>query len=251
MNAGFVLIALLCWVFPPTLADQSTNTNLLLPGQIDREMLAANVPSVIWSDPADRLRLISDEEGSSFLRVSYPAGGWGPDKSGAQILFDLPPAETRTAEYRVRFAKDFEFVSGGKLPGLAGGTATTGGRRPNGDGWSARLMWRRGGNAVLYLYHLDQRGKFGEDIPMGVKFQPGVWHQIRQRVTVNHDGKIDGQIEIWFDGTKVLDAKQLRLRDGDQALVDRFYFSTFFGGSDRRWAPKEDQIIDFADFKAN
>ena len=44
--------------------------------------------------------------------------------------------------YRVRFADEFNFVKGGKLPGLVGGEANTGGRVPTGrDGWSARMMW--------------------------------------------------------------------------------------------------------------
>jgi hypothetical protein len=219
-------------------------------GKLDRETLKSHHPSVLWAKPAGRLELIRRHAKPDAIRVGYPAGGWGSKKSGAQIMFALPPAKTVTAKYRVRFADDFDFVKGGKLPGLAGGSANTGKRRPTGDGWSARFMWRAGGNAVLYLYHLDQAKSHGDDFPLGVHFKPGVWHTIKQRVTVNHSDNSDGRIEVWFDEAKVLDVTSLRLQVDDQAPVNRFYFSTFFGGSGDQWSPKQDQIIEFAEFEA-
>ena len=247
---GFCLIVLVGWVFPGTDAGASSDRKPLPAGKLDVQTLKSHDPSVLWAKPSGRLQLIRQPQQTDLLRVSYPAGGWGSSESGAQIMFSLPPAETMTAEYRVRFAEGFEFVKGGKLPGLAGGSATTGNRRPTGDGWSARFMWRSGGDAVLYLYHLDQRKQYGDDFRLGVKFKPGRWHTIRQCVTVNHDSKRDGRIEVWFDAAKVLDVSSLGLHKDSQAPVNRFYFSTFFGGSGDQWAPNQKQTIDFAAFKA-
>lgn len=49
--------------------------------------------------------------------------------------------------YELAFDTNFQFVKGGKLPGVRGGPSTTGcdgGKEPNGtDCFSARLMWRK------------------------------------------------------------------------------------------------------------
>ena len=55
-------------------------------------------------------------------------------------------------------------MKGGKLPGMVGGSHPTGGH-PADDGFSARLMWRRDGAAVQYVYYPGQTSTFGEDIP--------------------------------------------------------------------------------------
>ena len=241
------LILLLGISFPPASLTGGNPQG----GRFDEKTLKSHESAVLWADLHDRMRLVptTAADSTDLLRVSYPKGGWGTKNSGAQIMFKLPPVETATCQYRVRFADDFDFVKGGKLPGLAGGTATSGNRRPNGDGWTARLMWRKHGDAVLYLYHLDQHKVHGDDFPLGVRFKPGKWHHVRERVTVNHDGQSDGRIEIWIDGKLALDKGSLRLRRGNQATVDRFYFSTFFGGQGNDWAPAKDQSIDFANIE--
>ncbi|MEM6364209.1 MAG: polysaccharide lyase [Planctomycetota bacterium] len=212
------------------------------------EMLRQYEPAILWSNVDDRVKLLVDDRHRGHLRVSYPGSAWGSDSSGAQIKFKVPASESATCQYRLRFAEGFEFAKGGKLPGLAGGTATTGRKRPSGDGWTARLMWRRYGDAVLYLYHLDQRERYGDDFPLNVRFQANRWYDIRQRVTVNREHQNDGRVQVWVDGQEVLDQRNLRLRLGNAAPVDLFYFSTFFGGRGSDWAPSTDQSIDFADF---
>ena len=232
-----LLLLPLIWSSPP---------RGLPPGAVDRRALREIDPAVLWCRDDGRLAVLSDP---TRFRATYPAGGVGPRKSGASFLVELPPRDTATLTYRVRFDEGFDFVRGGKLPGLAGGTATTGKDPVTGDGWSARFMWRRRGDLVLYLYHLDQPKDYGEDFATGVRMVPGRWYQIRQRVTVNTPGVRDGRIEVWIDGRSVLDLDDVRLRTGDAAPVDRFYFSTFHGGSGRRWAPSKTQGAEFADIR--
>ncbi|MDA8744974.1 hypothetical protein N9N28_10115, partial [Rubripirellula amarantea] len=74
---------------------------------------------------------------------------------------------------------------------------------------------------------------------------------IREEVRVNDPGQRNGRIRIWINGELALDQESLRLRSGNQAPVDRFYFSTFFGGSGDDWAPHRDQVIDFSEIKVN
>ena len=192
-------------------------------------------------------------EGRS-IRVLYPRGGVSSQPSGAQWKMNLA---TRFDElycaYVVRFAPDFDFVKGGKLPGLVGGAANTGGHKPDGrDGWSARMMWRTAGAAVQYVYHVDQPTEYGEDFSWNIGgqrvFRPGVWHRVEHRVVINTPGRRDGIVQGWFDGQLALDRRTIRFRDVDSFAIDAFYFSTFFGGDDPTWAPAKDERVDFDQF---
>ena len=236
--AVLLLLAIsLGWTFPPSeLPD----------GKVNKRSLKKS-PGVLWAKGTDRMALWRTTESQRVVRVRYPARKWGTSDSGAQFLVELPPRREYQCRYRARFPVGFDFAKGGKLPGLAGGTATTGLDRPTGDGWSARYMWRRHGELVLYLYHLDQRGRKGDDLPLAVRAIAGQWIDLKQIVTVNDPGKSNGRIQVFVDDQLCLDRKDLRLRLADKAQVDRFYFSTFFGGKGIDWAPKVDQYADFSD----
>ncbi len=218
-------------------------------GSLSDKDLQQNSKQIVWSHLQDRMELCEEAEGHRYLRVTYPASKWGSKDSGAQALFSLPDSVIASCEYKVRFHPGFDFVKGGKLPGLAGGTSTAGGSRPTGDGWTARYMWRRNGEAVLYLYHLDQANNYADDLPLKRRFQPGKWHHLKQEISVNTDDKANGRIRVWLDGELVLDRTKVRLQTQNQAPVNRFYFSTFFGGEGIDWAPSKTQFIDFAEIE--
>lgn len=185
------------------------------------------------------------------LRVHYPEGSVGSSTGGAQWKHILPESyDELYVRYRLRFSPGFDFVKGGKLPGPAGGTANTGANPPNGtDGWSVRGMWRTGGAAVQYVYHMDQSGSYGEDFPWSVVFTPGPWHTVEHRVVMNTPGEADGIIEGWLDGILVQTRYDVRFRTTTELGADVFYFSTFFGGSGSSWATPIAVYIDFDDFE--
>ena len=191
-------------------------------------------------------------EGRS-LRVLYPKGGVGSSAGGALWRMRVGRFDDLYCSYYVRFAPDFDFVKGGKLPGLAGGAANTGGRKPTGaDGWSARMMWRAHGEVVQYVYHVDQPSMYGEDFRWdrgGQRFfHPGTWHRVEHRIMINVPGHRDGIVQGWFDGVLALDRRDVRFRDVDAFAIDIFAFSTFFGGSDPTWAPSKDERVSFDQF---
>ena len=191
-------------------------------------------------------------EGRS-LRVLYPKGGVSSSPSGAQWKMGLGRYDELYCSYSVRFAPDFDFVRGGKLPGLVGGAANTGGNKPDGtDGWSARMMWRAGGKVVHYVYHVDQPTTFGEDFDWDIggqrTFRPGTRHRVEHRVVINTPGQRDGIVQGWFDGMLALDRRNVRFRNVAAFAIDAFYFSTFFGGSDPSWAPLKDEHVTFDQF---
>jgi hypothetical protein len=184
-------------------------------------------------------------------RISYPAGGVGPEQTGSQFVLSLPPADEYELSYKVMFEDGFDFRLGGKLPGLtSGGEKFTGGHHPTkGEGWSARFMWREKGAAELYLYYVDNKSEWGDQHLLdGVGLQPGKWYEFRQRIRLNAPERKDGRIQTWINGKKVLDLSGLRLRIGEQGYIDSFYFSTFHGGQTPEFAPLNDSFAQFDDF---
>jgi hypothetical protein len=185
------------------------------------------------------------------LKVFYPKGQVGSTRTGCQFRVGLTSRPEYFLDYRVRFGdankKRWDFGRGGKLPGLAGGSANTGGKKPTGDGWSARYMWKSG-KLVVYLYHLGQKGTHGDTLTLSQSLIAGKWYRLTQRVRVNNDSAADGILQVWVDGKLKLDRRDIRFRKGNLAPVDVFYFSTFFGGSSKSWAPKIDSEAYFDQF---
>jgi hypothetical protein len=197
--------------------------------------------------------------GSSSLRIDYPANTVGPYSGGggAQAPLQFAPRKEVYVSYWLRISENFDWGGdneGGKLPGLASEGLCSGGSTCDGtNGFSARLMWRRDGLAVLYLYHMDKPGSYGEDIVLvtngsDVYFQPGQWHKITERVKINTGGNYDGEVQLWIDGEEALLRTGLRFVT-DGSLIDIFYFSTFHGGADSSWAPSVDCHIWFDDIR--
>jgi len=217
-----------------------------------------------WTSGMDRAHVIFDpDKNHKVLEIKYPKGSLGPEQGGSQWISYLPLAQEKvTASYWVRFPEDFDFVRGGKLPGLVGGhqdghpdSTVTGGVHPTGkNGWSARIMWRKDGRIVQYVYHMNQPGKWGEDFKWEVSgapalFKPGVWQKLTTEVTMNVPGKKNGRIRSWLDDVQALDIQSLEFRSTKDLRIDAFYFSTFFGGDEPDWAATKDETIRFDDFQ--
>ncbi|MEL6839585.1 MAG: polysaccharide lyase [Pseudomonadota bacterium] len=192
--------------------------------------------------------------GGQSLRVTYQ----DDENDAAASSWALPEEDTYYLSYWVLFEDGFDFNgddhSGGKLPGLASdGLASGGGDVTGENGFTARYMWREDGAAELYLYHMDKPGRYGESFEFvdaddePIKFQPGEWHQLIQKVTINDGRQANGEITVWMDGQEVLDLDGLRFVT-DGSGIDRLYFSSFFGGNDDGWLPERDVNAYFDEF---
>ena len=215
--------------------------------------VAADWPNLSWQNLADRAGIIDSHEAefNKVLKIFYPQGSVGPSQGGGQFLQAIVPAKELWLSYQVKFAENFDFRLGGKLPGLtSGGAKYSGGTIPKlGQGWSARYMWRKNGEAIIYLYHMKMPGSWGEDLALeGARFKPGQWHTLVQHIRVNEMNKADGVLEVWVDGKKRLSRSDIEFRGQPQALIDSFYFSTFHGGNTPEWAPKQDTTAYFDNF---
>jgi len=202
-----------------------------------------------WEDGFTTRSLIDSGQavsGKKSLRITYPKDSVGPSGNGAQVNIILPERDEYYLSYRLRFSDNFSFKLGGKLPGLAGGDLCSGGQVCDGtNGYTARFMWRRDGKIVLYLYHMDKKGMWGDDIPLvyptgeNVAFKRGEWYQITERVRINSGiTAYDGEVEVWINGIRVLLHTGIRFTTNGEG-VNRFYFSTFHGGNTAEWGPEE------------
>jgi hypothetical protein len=194
--------------------------------------------------------------------VRYAAGEIGPDKGGAGWRWPFP-AELRSVrscelQYMVEFERGFDFVKGGKLPGLCGGPKTiTGGKDCTGlEGWSVRLMWRRDGRGQAYVYHAAKRRDYGDefDFPDDARFPIGRPVNVRIRVTMNDVGQRNGALQVWLsvsDGQplRVVERTDLEFTRAAAIGIDSILFNTFHGGNDKSWAPPADCQARFTSFR--
>lgn len=191
------------------------------------------------------------------LNVIFPSDIFGPQQSGYNFRTHLTPSDEKTISYEVKVPDNFSFVQGGKLPGLCGGYEATGGLKSNGkNGFSVRTMWRANGRLVSYVYHAEQKTKFGDDFQWMTSRGPvllsrSTWHQIEFRVRLNDSDKKNGTVHVKFDGAEVLNRNDFNFRTGNVFQIDKLCFNAFYGGSDLSWAPKSEQSMQIRNLTVN
>ena len=152
------------------------------------------------------LSVVDTSNGNAF-RVDYVLGQIGPEKGGVGWRYPFAVSNTVELNYTVEFSSGFDWVKGGKLPGLCGGPkSVTGGRPANGkNGFSARLMWRADGRGEAYVYHMNQPKKYGQSFPFPATFRFPVAEpvNVRLRVSMNTPGRRDGKLDVWVKTRKL------------------------------------------------
>jgi hypothetical protein len=196
-----------------------------------------------------------DGEEHKIIHVHLPKGRVG-SASGITEKISLHGKFQRVyLEYFVKFSPNFQCIptlgqeQTGKLPGLAGGKRYSGKRGQSwgqNRGWSVRVNWREFCKANLYLYHLGQKGKSGEDLPIGkLFFQPGKTYKIGLLVQLNDKSRSNGSIQVWINNRKAVEHGQIRFQNREKfsGEIDKILFHVFLGGGDDRWAHDRDEEI--------
>lgn len=197
-----------------------------------------------------------------------PAGGTGL----YALPMDLTNATSVTLEYSVNFQNGFDWVLGGKLPGLYGGHASCTGGTTALDCYSARLMWRAGGMGEVYLYVARnlQTPDFCSKIPNSTcnpvygasigrgsfTFSTTAWTTVIETIQMNTfkaDGSAnqDGVLTLWVNGSSVpaVHMTNIVFAPMASAITVGIDFETFFGGSQPSFYNTKDQSSYFKDFK--
>ncbi|KIJ49530.1 polysaccharide lyase family 14 protein [Sphaerobolus stellatus SS14] len=255
-----------------TLATFDTNTFIKNSWSLNKDRIQGGGQDVAFvQDPFPNSFASSSIQASPgpVLQVTYKNGSFGDTDGGAQFLSlfngSIAP-QSMMVSYEVAFDKGFQFVKGGKLPGLRGGPVVDGcegGSQPNGtDCWSTRLMWRKDGAGEVYAYipntnNLCSRANiicnsdFGTSISRGnYYFVPGAWNRVTLLVRLNNPGKFaNGNVMLYYNDIPAITQGGLQMRTDTRVVASGLFFSTFFGGSDSSWASTVDQSTYFRNFR--
>ncbi len=255
--AEFIVIAITAF------ADDKAHRRIVPSGPVGVytvEQWKQDWPGCVYEDGVEEkhLSIVATNRGHAF-RVDYAIGAIGPENGGVGWRYPLPLNEGVELVYTLAFSKDFDWVKGGKLPGLCGGPeSVTGGNPANGrNGFSARLMWRADGRGEAYVYHMHQPGKYGESFPFPAdfRFPTSTDLHVRMRVLMNTPGKRDGSLDIWIassdaeEDRHVISRSDMEWRSTPSVVVDGLLFETFHGGGDSSWAPRRLSYTLFQDIE--
>ncbi len=224
-----------------------------------------------WNNPKwnrgiteKRCRIVK-VNGENVLEITIPKNT--VSNGGSFWRLELSPSlKDVTLEYDIMFGNNFNFVRGGKLPGLGGGSCPGGGSKDK-EGFSARLMWRvdnfhslnliknrHKAYLVQYVYYPERHESknWGEDIiyrnEVGRIFvRSKKWYTLSMNIKLAKDSRKKDTLLAWVNGNKV-SHKKLNLRKNNNYAVDQLMFSLFFGGHESSWATKKKEKIYFRNF---
>lgn len=219
------------------------------------DFLARVNATSVWGETKTTFQPADTDFTNDFFRVTIPANtsalsDTGDSGSGWEAPFIS--ANHAVLGYKVRFNNTVDFVKGGKLPGLYGGNSPSAGATAN-AGFTARMMWRTGGDGELYGYFYNKTSAMGDSLGRGLfQFTPGVVHQIVQEIHLNTieangDVRDDGWVRIWFDNGPVFEVFGIVWRINASVTIDGVMSTIFFGGSDATWRTTKEEIIDYGD----
>ncbi|MCP4523476.1 MAG: hypothetical protein GY828_04620, partial [Candidatus Gracilibacteria bacterium] len=194
--------------------------------------------------------IIKQADGS--IKVLYPKGSYKPSakpRGGAGFIYNMQEGyEELTFSYDITFAENFNFVKGGKLPGLCGGDCPRGGTNSD-NGFSVRFAWKTDGFLDTYSVFpgSSKYGDFGNK--NAFQFESGNTYTIKQKIKLNTPGEQNGLLEVYVNDKQVSQNSYMLYRNSQDITINSLFFNTFFGGSDASWATPDDTEIIFNNLK--
>ncbi|MBN1186736.1 MAG: fibronectin type III domain-containing protein, partial [Bacteroidales bacterium] len=267
MKTGLVVMTLLNSIgLAYTQAPSGSNFNIVFENNFEDNQVGRyvhseyitdwNLPSYSSMHEKEIVDMIVDENQiyNKIMRGYYPKGTYLPDNHGFlwRSFYSEPLTEVYFS-YDIKFKPGFEWVLGGKIPGVVGGTVVEGANQPIDAGFSARIMWKENGRFVFYVYHQDLQQTYGNSYYIeNFNCISGKWYNITIRVVLNtiNSGIAanDGILEGFIDGKLMFQKTDFKFRSLSSIKIDNMYISSFFGGGTDAWAAARDEWIDFDNF---
>jgi Polysaccharide lyase 14 len=261
-NAAAVLIAVAAaaavirsWVFTPTAAPCSERYTSSTAFSLDRAgvvLTAADLQSSLGGKDAGvienlAIAKLTDGPAPIAMTVSLPKGATSPHASprgGMSFPWQPRVLQGKTAaclSYSVLLPADFQFHRGGALPGLSGSDAA----EPAPDGFTARMVWRQGGNggATLRMTIGGETRSTPADRE-SFAFPRGRWVKLEQEVVLNTPKQADGILRVWVDGRLAVERTDLNYRMKPSVTLSGVVADVFYGTEDG-WggaAPKDTKV---------
>jgi hypothetical protein len=204
----------------------------------------------------DQVDILTDGDAhGEYMRGYYPIGKIGAVESGWTWYTKLSGYTELYFSYDLRFKAGFEWVLGGKLPGLTGGEVFSGTEPSPTDGFSVRGMWAPDGTLVYYLYHQDRTSIYGDPILWpNFNFVSGQWYNITFRIVLNtvqnNVGDHNGILEGFINGKLIFQRTNINYRNYDNINIDFISNCSFFGGAEAAFNPIRDEWMDLDNFVA-
>lgn len=224
----------------------------------------SNLHSIV-NDPLDasvKVLKIKHPKDSCSSACGIPGGAGFTAKP-----FDSFNGNVSSLEYQVFFHSTFNFVKGGKLPGIVGGASGCSGCNSDVTSrtncFSARFMWGKEGNGYPYLYlplNVNHEPEFcslanncvagcGLAYNQQAYFTRNKWTKIREYVKLNTPGRNDGILRVWVNDVKKIDYAKMNYRTKSSIGVNGFVVHPFFGGSGDTWKTPVDTYTLYKGFK--
>ncbi|KAF9520314.1 polysaccharide lyase family 14 protein [Hydnum rufescens UP504] len=163
--------------------------------------------------------------------VDYPTGSYSEGTGGTEFSTYFnnsgTPFGTVLLSYEVAFDTNFDWVKGGKLPGLRGGSLSDcSGGVYSSSCFSMRLMWRAEGAGEAYAYMpapfslcsrsnvlCNQEG-YGTSLSRGsFSFVSGAWNNISLLVQLNNPVRAsNGLVYVYHNGVLAVQFTGLQIR---------------------------------------
>ncbi|KAL7321840.1 hypothetical protein PS15m_001568 [Mucor circinelloides] len=202
------------------------------------------------------------------VKVLYPAGSYAPvgtkndntGTTGGLEFYSVPDSgtyyNTALLSYDLAFDPGFDWVKGGKLPGIFGGApgkGCSGGEKATGSNcFSVRLMWRSSGAGEAYAYiptsdslcktkQVICNSDYGTSFSRGIiQFSPAKWTRMEIYVKLNSGSNANGILQVWQDGSLMINQQAIQFRSSNDIGISSLMFSTFFGGGSADYATSID-----------
>ena len=226
---------------------------------------------ISWIGNPERLKVRDNAIELAFKKHMHGSGSGAAFRANP---WKKLPSDTVTLSYDVFFPSTFEWVKGGKLPGVCFGSdpkgCATGGEWSPNEG-SFRLMWREDGQAIGYSYMAIKGGptgaydiqgtayksivkktaSAGHDLwkkPVEFKFIKGSWNTVSFSIKLNTPGKKDGTLKMTVNSTtKTLN--DVIFRESSSVKFTYVIFVSFFGGGSSDWDSPVDTSVRFRNIK--
>ncbi|KAG0662001.1 hypothetical protein C6P46_003706 [Rhodotorula mucilaginosa] len=217
-----------------------------------------------------------DSAGDIVLQMEYPKGSYSGSDSGGvgglQLAVYGEGQNRAILSYEVGFNKGFDFVKGGKLPGLYGGDT------------NAHFMWRQDGQGEVYAYiptypkfcseSAGSKSVYCHSDGFGSELQPssnptrcrradtesewassqhtswGFCFQGQKVVILNSEPDLaNGYLALYAGEKLAIELTDVVFRVNTTVTATAMMFSTFFGGSSADYAATADCWSYFRNFQ--
>lgn len=174
----------------------------------------------------DNTRIVSLKAGPSphaieFKTVVKPSAKEDDQKTGIGFVWTPQAVLNATGAciaYSVFVPDDFDFGSGGRLPGLIGTRKVDDPAKP--EPVSTRIGWGEAGRLDVAAHTFEHpMGRTLASDRRSVSLERGKWTTLEHEVVLNTPGAADGILRIWANGKLIVERKDAVLRRTGEPLL--------------------------------